>query len=232
MKTLVIIPAYNEEQTIGQVIRSIKQHFPEADILVVNDGSTDHTGAIAKASGLAAVVDLPANLGIGGAVQTGYLYADRRGYDLAVQIDADGQHDPQELARVCGEVLSGKADCAIGSRFVSNTGYRGSLARRIGIGFFSWMVWWMCGLRIADPTSGFRAVNRKVIRLFGSDYPDDYPEVEAIVRLAQQGYKVAEVPVRMHGRQAGRSSITPFRTLYYMAKVSLALMITRIRDVS
>jgi len=230
MKTLAIIPAFNEENSIDSVIRSIKRHQPSMDIVVVNDGSSDRTGAVARSTGLAQVIDLPVNLGIGGAVQTGYLYAFRKGYDIAVQIDADGQHDPSELSKLIQALEDGEADCCTGSRFIDSLGYRSTFTRRMGILFFTWMIHWMTGRRITDPTSGFRAVNREGIRLFADYYPDDYPEVEALVLLIRSGYRVMEKPVRMEARTAGKSSITPFKSLYYMLKVSLAVVMTRMRE--
>jgi glycosyltransferase involved in cell wall biosynthesis len=232
MKTVVIIPAYNEENSIRQVIASIKHIVPEADIVVINDGSLDRTGEIARGTGHATVIDLPVNLGIGGAMQTGYLYAHRNGYGLAVQMDADGQHDPAELHKIIQPILEGAADCCIGSRFLEKTEYRSGISRRLGIWFFSWMIHWMIGKTFTDPTSGFRAVNREVIAEFAEYYPEDYPEVEAIVLLDRQSFRVSEVSVLMHARQAGQSSITPIKSLYYMIKVSLAVLITRIRNVS
>lgn len=230
MRTLAIIPAFNEAQSIAKVIFAIKQHRPDMDIVVVNDGSTDATGAAARRTGQAHVIDLPVNLGIGGAVQTGYLYADRHGYDIAVQIDGDGQHDPAELARIMDPVREGRTECCIGSRFVENRGFRSTAARRAGIHFFSWMIRMMTGRWLTDPTSGFRAVGKKGIHLFAHYYPDDYPEVEAIVLLLRKGYRVEETPVRMRGREAGHSSITPLKSLYYMVKVSLAVIMTRLRE--
>jgi len=232
MKLLVIIPAYNEAASIAAVIADVRAALPEADIAVVNDGSADATAAVARAAGPDAVIDLPVNLGIGGAVQTGYLYAARGGYELAVQIDADGQHDPRELAHILQPLCEGRADCCIGSRFLQRTGYRAPWNRRLGIWFFTWMIRWMTGKRFTDPTSGFRAVNRPIIELFARDYPEDYPEVEAIMLLERRGLRVCEASVVMRGRQAGRSSITPLKSLYYMLKVTLALCITRFRDVS
>jgi len=230
MRTLAIIPAYNEAGSIAKVIQAIKQHQPDMDIVVVNDGSTDDTSLAASRTGLARIIDLPVNLGIGGAVQTGYLYADRQGYDIAVQIDGDGQHDPAELPKILEPVRQGAAECCIGSRFVEHKGYRSTRARRAGIQFFSWMIRGMTGRRMTDPTSGFRAVGKNGIRLFASYYPDDYPEVEAIVLLLRQGYKVMETPVKMKERAAGQSSITPVKSLYYMVKVSLAVVMTRLRE--
>lgn len=200
--------------------------------MVINDGSTDRTSSIARATEQAIVMDLPVNLGIGGAMQTGYLFAERNGYELAIQIDADGQHDPCELCKLIEPILNHQADCCIGSRFLQKTDYRSGLGRRIGIWFFTWMIQWMIGKTYTDPTSGFRAVNRGIIQLFAAYYPEDYPEVEAIVLLERQKFRVQEVSVVMHSRQAGRSSITPLKSLYYMIKVSIAVCVTRIRNVS
>lgn len=230
MRILAIIPAYNEAGSIAKVIFAIKRHQPEMDIVVINDGSSDDTAEAAGRTGLAHVIDLPVNLGIGGAVQTGYLYAARCGYDIAVQIDGDGQHDPAELGRILEPVRRGTAECCIGSRFVEHQGYRSTAARRIGIHFFSWMIRGVTGRRMTDPTSGFRAVGRDGIRLFAGCYPDDYPEVEAIVLLLRKGFKVVETPVRMRERAAGHSSITPFKSLYYMVKVSLSVLMARLRE--
>ncbi|KIL41197.1 glycosyl transferase family 2 [Gordoniibacillus kamchatkensis] len=229
MKLLIIIPAYNEEDSIVRVISSVNVWREDADIVVVNDGSTDRTGERAEATGKAAVIHMPLNVGIGGAMQTGYRYAARGGYDVAVQLDGDGQHEAQELDKLLAPLLAGEADCCIGSRFLHKTDYRSSWSRRLGIRFFSWMVHWMTGAKATDPTSGFRAVNRKVIELFAADYPEDYPEVEAIVLLRQRGFRLAETSVRMHERQSGESSITPLKSMYYMAKVSLAVLMTRLR---
>ncbi|NRF92699.1 glycosyltransferase family 2 protein [Paenibacillus frigoriresistens] len=231
MKTLSIIPAYNEEKTIAGVVASIKREQPDMDIVIINDGSTDRTSAVARALQDAAVVDLPVNLGIGGAMQTGYMYALRNGYDIAIQIDADGQHDPKALRQIMEPILNGHVDCCIGSRFLVKTAYRSAWNRRLGIFFFTWMISWMIGKTFTDPTSGFRAVNRSIIELFARYYPEDYPEVEAIVLLERQHFRLKEVSVLMHERKAGHSSITPLKSLYYMVKVSLAVCMTRIRNV-
>ncbi|MCD1257987.1 glycosyltransferase family 2 protein [Paenibacillus athensensis] len=230
MKLLVIIPAYNEAGCIASVIADVRAALPAADIVVVNDGSTDATAAVARAARPDAVIDLPVNLGIGGAMQAGYLYAARNGYELAVQIDADGQHDPRELEPVLQPLRENRADCCIGSRFLQHTSYRSPWNRRLGIWFFTWMIRWMTGKRFTDPTSGFRAVNRPIIELFARTYPEDYPEVEAIMLLERCGFRLCEASVVMRGRQAGRSSITPLKSLYYMLKVTLAVCITRFRD--
>lgn len=229
MKVLAIIPAYNEAQSIAAVIRGIRSSRPDIDILVVNDGSTDGTGEAARSEGLAAVIDLPANLGIGGAVQTGYMYAWRQGYDIAVQIDGDGQHDPLQLGRLLEPLTEGRADCCIGSRFLGEEGYRSTPVRRLGIRYFAWMILSMTRHLLTDPTSGFRAVGRRGIEIFAGYYPDDYPEVEAIMLLLRKGLRLEEIPVAMRSRQGGVTSITPRRSLYYMAKVSLAVIMTRLR---
>jgi glycosyltransferase involved in cell wall biosynthesis len=193
---------------------------------VVNDGSDDGTRRLLEENGYR-FLHLPLNLGIGGAMHTGYLYAQRQGYRYALQLDADGQHDPADLDRLVAEIRRGDSDMVIGSRFVRDSGYSGSRARRFGIWYFGWLIRLLTGLKVADPTSGYRVVNRPVIQEFVQDYPTDYPEVEVLVSLARKGYRVKEVPVHMHERQGGSSSITPLRSLYYMAKVTLFLVIRR-----
>jgi glycosyltransferase involved in cell wall biosynthesis len=228
-KVLVIIPAYNEEGSIAAVIRRIQDVSRDIDIVVVNDGSRDQTAAIARQAGATAVIDLPFNLGIGGAMQTGYLYAYKNNYDIALQIDADGQHDPDDIATVIEPILRGDAHFVVGSRWVEKTAYKSSVARRIGMIIFSNMIRMLTGQMIKDPTSGFRAADRHVIRMFADYYPVDYPEVEVLVHIAKRGLKIQEVPVEMHERQAGRSSITPIKSAYYMIKVGLAVLISATR---
>jgi glycosyltransferase involved in cell wall biosynthesis len=223
-RCLAIVPAFNEAATIAEVVSELRDFDPELEVLVVDDGSTDATSAIAEAAG-AGVLRLPVNLGIGGAVQAGYLYAFERGFDLAVQVDGDGQHDPGELGRVLQPILSKRADLAIGSRFVGEATYRAPLARRVGIGLFAALVSLRVRQRMTDTTSGFRAVNRRGIRLFAADYPHDYPEVESVVTAARGDLRVCEIPVAMRQRAAGRSSITIFRSFYYVVKVLLALFV-------
>lgn len=228
MKCLVIIPAYNEERSITTVIDRITVSTPGADILVINDGSTDSTSEKAAKRG-AKVIDLPFNLGIGAAMQTGYIYAMRKGYDIAVQVDADGQHDPAYIKHLVEPVANGLADMAIGSRYLQRTAYKSSVSRRIGMLFFSMLVNLLTGQTLKDTTSGFRAINRKVMEYFAAEYPSDYPEVDVLLKLYKKGFKILEIPVMMHGRNSGKSSITPFRSVYYMVKVSLSLFIDAIR---
>jgi glycosyltransferase involved in cell wall biosynthesis len=174
LKTLIIIPAYNEEATIARVIRQIKFNIPEADILVVNDGSGDNTSRIALSSDVT-VADLPFNLGIGGAVQTGYLYAREKNYDIAIQVDGDGQHNPAYIRKMMEPVINNRADMVIGSRYVNKTAYRSSIPRRIGMLFFSVLVKLLTGQKVNDTTSGFRVVNKSLINIFCRSYPSDYP---------------------------------------------------------
>jgi glycosyltransferase involved in cell wall biosynthesis len=230
-RRIAIVPAYNEEHTVGRVIDEIRTFDPGFAIVVVDDGSTDRTRVVAERVGVQ-VLRLPFNLGIGGAVQTGYQYALDNGFDLAVQVDGDGQHNPQEIARLVGPILAGKADMVVGTRFAEGGGYRGTRLRRVGIRLFAGLVSLMVGQRVTDTTSGFRAVNRKAIRLFAADYPHDYPEVEATVLLARHRLRMVEVPVVMRIRVTGNSSITALRSVYYMVKVLLALFIGLFRRYS
>jgi glycosyltransferase involved in cell wall biosynthesis len=223
-RILVIIPAYNEEGSVGKVIEEVKTHFPQTAVLVINDGSTDHTSEKADVCG-ATVLDLPFNLGIGGAMQAGYKYAYENGYDIAIQVDADGQHDPKEIQKLLRTLEGDKADVVIGSRFVRDSSYKGSIMRRIGIAIFSGVISMIVRQRITDPTSGFRASNRKAIQLFASDYPQDYPEPEVVILLHQCHLKMEEVSVGMSERYSGESSITKIRSIYYMVKVLLAIFV-------
>lgn len=224
LRRIAIVPAYNEAGTIESVIRELHAVDPELEALVVDDGSIDDTGRLAAATG-ARVVRLPFNLGIGGAMQTGYQYARDHGFDVAVQVDGDGQHDPSELPILLGPILDGQADMVVGSRFMHDPGYRSTFPRRIGIRIFATLVSLIVRQRVTDTTSGFRAVNRVGIRLFASDYPHDYPEVEATVLVSRHRLRLVEVPVQMRRRAGGQSSITALRSVYYMAKVSLALFV-------
>jgi glycosyltransferase involved in cell wall biosynthesis len=223
-KILVIIPAFNEEGSIGRVVEGVKTRFPQIDALVVNDGSSDLTSEIAKARG-AIVLDLPFNLGIGGAVQAGYKYAYEKGYDIAIQVDGDGQHDPKEIPKLLHALKEEKTDVVIGSRFVGESDYKGSVMRRVGILVLSRAISAVVGRKLTDPTSGFRAANRSAIQLFSANYPQDYPEPEALVLLHQCGLMMKEVPVIINQRFSGESSITKIRSIYYMVKVLLAIFV-------
>jgi glycosyltransferase involved in cell wall biosynthesis len=226
-RVLVVIPAYREEKKIGAVVSAVRERFPY-DVLVVNDGSPDGTSEAARRAG-AIVLDLPCNLGIGGAVQTGFLYARDRGYDAVVRLDGDGQHDPRDIARLLEPVLGGGADAAIGSRFLGETEYRGSIPRIFGIGFFRILVNLFTGYRVTDPTSGFFAIDRRLVAFYASHYPSDYPEVDAYILMHRMKARAVEVPARMYEREEGKSSITPFRAMYYMVKVTLSFLINCIR---
>jgi glycosyltransferase involved in cell wall biosynthesis len=225
LKRLAIVPAYNEEDSVAHVIDEIRAFDPGFDVVVVDDGSVDRTAGVAADRG-AHVVRLPFNLGIGGAMQTGYRFALEHGYDLAAQIDGDGQHDPNELPKILRPVLDGDADLVVGSRFAGDDGeFRSSATRRVGIRIFARVVSAVVGQRVTDTTSGFRVVNRRGIVLFAADYPHDYPEVEATIMCVKHKLRLKEVPVRMRERTGGRSSITAFRSVYYMAKVLLAIFV-------
>ena len=228
MRKAAIVPAYNEARSIAGVVAELHAAHPELEIVVIDDGSTDETAAVARRAG-AEVVQLPFNLGIGGAVQTGIEWARRRGCELAVQVDGDGQHDPCEIEKLLEPILSGSADVTVGTRFAGNGTYRPSIARRIGIGVFAGLVSLIVRQRVTDTTSGFRAMNERAIELFADEYPYDYPEVEATVLIFRHRLRLVEVPVTMRQREAGRSSITVFRSLYYMGKVSLALFVGLLR---
>jgi glycosyltransferase involved in cell wall biosynthesis len=224
LKRLAIVPALNEEETVGRVIDEIRAFDAGFDIVVVDDGSVDRTAGVAADRG-AHVLRLPFNLGIGGAVQTGFRFAFEQGFDIAVQVDGDGQHDPRELPKILGPVLAGEADLCVGSRFTGDGAYRSSFARRVGIKIFARVVSLIVRQKVTDTTSGFRAVNRKGIALFAADYPHDYPEVEATVMSVKHKLRLKEVPVEMRERGGGTSSITVLRSVYYMTKVLLAIFV-------
>ncbi len=227
-RTLIIVPCLNESGSIARVIAAVRQHVPYAAIAVINDGSTDNTGEIAREAG-AIVLDMPYNVGIGAAVQTGFKYAAANGFDVAVQTDGDGQHPPSEIPTLIDNLLTSDADVMIGSRFIEDRGYRQGTARRFGGLILSQVLRWATGLHITDSTSGFRASGRRAIELCARVYPHDYPEPEAIIILHRAGLKVCEIPITMKHRETGRSSITPLRSAYYMTKVVLAILINLLR---
>ena len=223
-KVLIIIPAFNEGKSIRSIIADIRKHIPTADILVVNDGSSDDTLEQARSTG-AAVIDMPYNVGIGAAMQTGYKYAMERDYDAAVQCDGDGQHPPYQIKNLVAPLLSGSADIVVGSRFLGSFGYRSSILRQIGIILFSWMLTLITRTRLTDTTCGFRALNKKTIKSFAKYYPCDYPEVEALVLAHQEGLRIKEVAIRIYRREHGVSSISALDSFYYTVKVFLAVIV-------
>ena len=226
-KVLLIIPAYNEEESLRSLIEEIKTVCSGMDYLVVNDCSSDDTERLLEELE-ANYISLPCNMGIGGAVQSGYRYAAQNGYDIAIQIDGDGQHDVRFVKDMVKLIEDKQADVVIGSRFIDKEGFQSSQARRIGIRILSVLIRLMCGAKVKDVTSGFRAVNRRFIELFAENYPDDYPEPEVIVTAKLYGAVIKELPVVMRERTTGKSSINLKRSIYYMIKVSLAIIICRI----
>jgi hypothetical protein len=228
LRRVAIVPAFNEQESVARVIDELRAFDADLEVVVVDDGSTDRTAESARSRG-AHVVRLPFNLGIGGAVQTGFRYAWEHGFDVAVRVDGDGQHDPRELGAVLEPVLADEVDVAVGSRFIGPAGYRSSRSRRIGIRLLAWCVSALTRQKITDPTSGFQAANRLGIRLFAADYPHDYPEAEATVMVFKHRLRLKEVPVAMRARESGRSSITTVRSVYYMVKVLLAIFVALFR---
>jgi glycosyltransferase involved in cell wall biosynthesis len=222
---LAVVPAYNESATIAGVVAALRRHAPQFDTLVVDDGSTDATALLARDAG-ARVVRLPFNVGIGGAVQTGFVYAREHGYDYLAQVDGDGQHDSVELERLIAAMEEEAVDVVCGSRFLGDEHhYPAPISRRTGIHIFSFLLSRIVGARVSDPTSGFRLYNRRAIELFAYHYPHDYPEVEAVLILHHHRLRMREVPVRMYVRGGGISSIGAGRAAYYMVKVLLALFV-------
>lgn len=228
MKKLAIIPAYNEEGNIEKTVRDIEQNAPGFDYVIINDCSTDGTLSICHKNGYN-VVNLPVNLGIGGGVQTGYLYAWRNGYDVAVQFDGDGQHTASFLNTMVEHLTKNDLDMVIGSRYITKDGFQSSGMRRLGIRYFTGLIRLLTGKRITDPTSGMRMVNRSVIELFAKDYPKDYPEPESVTTILRRKKKVEEIPVVMNAREAGVSSISPVNAVYYMIKVTAGVVMAAIR---
>lgn len=228
VRRIAIVPALNEERSIGRLLGELRALDPGLEVVVVSDGSTDRTAEVAAEAG-AHVVRLPFNVGIGGAVQTGFRFAAERGYELAVRLDGDGQHDPAELRAVVAPVAEGAADIAIGSRFIGEGGYRSSPARRIGIRVLAAVVSRIAGGTLTDPTSGFQALDARAIALYAAELPHDYPEVEGLVMAIRRGLRVCEVPVRMREREHGASSIGALASVYYMIKVLLAIFVDLFR---
>ena len=224
-KILVVIPAYNEEATILSVIEAVRAVQIPLDILVVNDASTDKTANLVRSQDVI-LLDLPINLGIGGAMQTGFLYAVKRAYDIVVQVDGDGQHDPAYIPQFIQKLDDG-ADIAIGSRFCdqSHRSFRSTFLRRIGIRFFRGIIYLFSNQRISDPTSGFRALNRNAFELFARSYPQEYPEPESLLLAFGHALSVREIPVVMFCRQQGASSITALKSIYYMIRVTLGMLV-------
>jgi glycosyltransferase involved in cell wall biosynthesis len=224
-RRIAIVPARNEEGAVGRVVEELRDFDPALDVLVIDDGSDDETARSAAAAG-AAVVRLPFNLGIGGAVQTGFKYALEHGYGTVIRLDGDGQHDPQQIPNLLAPLERDEADVVVGSRFAEGAGdYKPPFARRAGIRWFAHLVSLLTRQKLTDTTSGFQAVNARAIRLFAIDYPHDYPEVEAAVMVVRHRLRILEVPAQMRGRETGRSSITMLRSLYYAIKVTLALLV-------
>jgi glycosyltransferase involved in cell wall biosynthesis len=226
-RCLAIVPAFQEREAIAHVIADIRATAP-VEIVVIDDGSGDGTAAEAVRAG-ARVITLPFNLGIGSAVQTGYMAAQEGNFDYAIQVDGDGQHPASEITRLIEALMESGADLAIGSRFLGGGLYRAPLARRLGIEVFARVVSAVCRVRVTDTTSGFRAGNRRAIALFAAAYPHDYPEVEAVIIAHRAGLRIVEVPVEMRVRQGGRTSITPVRSAYYMVKVLMAVAMQMLR---
>ncbi|VHB80041.1 glycosyltransferase family 2 protein [Streptococcus pyogenes] len=228
MKKLIIIPAYNESSNIVNTIRTIESDAPDFDYIIIDDCSTYYPLAICQKQGFN-VISLPINLGIGGAVQTGYRYAQRCGYDVAVQVDGDGQHNPCYLEKMVEVLVQSSVNMVIGSRFITKEGFQSSFARRIGIKYFTWLIALLTGKKITDATSGLRLIDRSLIERFANHYPDDYPEPETVVDVLVSHFKVKEIPVVMNERQGGVSSISLTKSVYYMIKVTLAILVVRLK---
>ena len=227
-RCLVIVPVFNEGASVGKVVHRLRRALPEVDVLVVDDGSTDDSASQVPAG--TPVVSLPFNLGIGGAMQTGYRYAALHGYEVAVQVDGDGQHRPSEVRRIVEHLMSGTADLVVGSRFLEQTRYRQTVVRKAGAWMLRALIRVLAGLDMTDCTSGFRAANATVIRAFAHWYPEDYPEPEVILLLQRAGYRICELPVKMRHRRTGRSSISLTKGLFYVLKVTVCLALDLVRE--
>ena len=227
-RVLVIIPAYNEALSLPVLIQEIRTAYPSFDVLVVDDGSTDETRAAVSELPVR-LISLCSNLGVGGAVQTGLKLACEEDYDIALQVDGDGQHPPAEIGKLLDAMHGQASDMVLGSRFLRPDGFQTTASRRLGVRFFSWILSALCGTPITDATSGFRAWNRCAIRLLAKHYPEDYPEVEAILMLHQANLRISEVAVSMRERAMGRSSIGAYEAVTYMIKVPLAILMNLVR---
>lgn len=223
MKTLVIIPAYNEEGAIVETIHNLEKKCPEVDYVIINDCSKDKTLEICRKNNFN-VISLPVNLGIGGAVQTGYRYAYENDYDIAIQMDADGQHDPKYIPKLVSKIEEGN-DFVIGSRFLEKQGFQSTFIRRMGINLYAGIIKVFTKKKITDTTSGYRAAGKKIIAMFARSYPVDYPEPETNAYIARNNFKIVEIPMQMKQRDSGASSITPIKSIYYAVKVGLAVLL-------
>lgn len=230
VKILIIVPAYNEEDNIIGVIDSLLNELNYADILVINDGSKDNTEQKARSKNVK-VISQKLNLGIGGTVQTGFKFARKYNYDIVVQFDGDGQHNAFEIKRLIIPIIENLADVVIGSRFLNKGGFQSTFLRRLGIKIFEYLNSILINQKITDNTSGFRAYNKKAINFLANNYPQDFPEPEAIIILGKKNFKLIEIPVIMNERSKGKSSITGFKSVYYMIKVILSILITSLRKV-
>jgi glycosyltransferase involved in cell wall biosynthesis len=228
MRCLVLVPAFNEGASVRKLVLRLRRALPGFDVLVIDDGSTDDT--VRQVPQGTAIVTLPFNLGIGGAMQTGYRYAALHGYDIAVQVDGDGQHRPREVLRLVEQLVRSDVDLVVGSRFLDRPRYKQTMARLAGSWLLRGVIRTFTGLPLTDVTSGFRAASRRVIRAYAHWYPEDYPEPEVILLLHRAGYKVTEIPVQMRQRRAGRSSISMLQGLFYVAKVSICLLLDLMRE--
>jgi len=227
LKVLIIIPAYNEEKNIKKVVDNLRNNYSQFDYVVINDCSTDNTEKIIRENKYN-YLNLPVNLGIGGGVQTGYKYALYNNYDIAIQMDGDGQHDPKYFNEIVKIIENNQADIVIGSRFINNEGFQSTIFRRLGINFLSLLIKIVSGTKIKDVTSGYRAVNKRFIKIYADEYSQDYPEPEAIVNAAMYDANILEYPVVMFERENGTSSISFLKSIYYMIKVSIGILMYRI----
>jgi glycosyltransferase involved in cell wall biosynthesis len=228
-RVLIVVPAYNEEESLGSTLDRIQEELPGVAIVVVSDSSTDGTARVARERG-ARVVELPCNLGYGAAVQTGFKFALAHGFDYLIQMDADGQHDPRSAAPLLEPVVRGDADVAIGSRFLGQANYPIPFPRRLGMAMFGGIVGFVTRRRFSDPTSGFQAMNARVLHFFARDnYPSDFPDADTIILLVLAGFRVREVPVVMQARTAGTSMHSNLRAFYYVAKMMLSIVMVLLR---